>query len=63
VKESGEAPEVFVRTIFAGIGADAGFDGEHVFAEAFGLGVLAEEFPGIFAGRHLFSPSRFDMGI
>jgi hypothetical protein len=34
-----------------------------VFAEAFGLCVFAEKLPGIFARRHLFSPSRFDMGI
>jgi hypothetical protein len=63
VEESGEAPVVFVRTIFAGVGPDAGFDGKHVFAEAFRLGVFAQKLPGIFAGRHWFSPLRLDMGI
>jgi hypothetical protein len=32
VQERGEGPEVLVGAEFAGIGADAGFDSEHVFA-------------------------------
>lgn len=31
VQESGEAPEIFIGAVFAGVGADTGFDGEHVF--------------------------------
>ena len=52
VEQGGEAPEFFVGAVLAGVGADAGFDGEHVFAQAFGLGVFAEKFPGVVAGRH-----------
>jgi hypothetical protein len=47
-----DAPELFVSAGFAGVGADAGFDGEHVFAQAFGSGVFAEKFPGVIACRH-----------
>jgi len=42
VEQGGEAPGFFVGTGFAGVGADAGFDGKHMFAEAFGSGVLTE---------------------
>ena len=59
VKESGEAPGVFVGVIFAGVGADAGFHGKHVFAEGFGLSVFADEVPGVFAGRHVYPFGRF----
>jgi hypothetical protein len=52
VKEGGQAPEVFIGTCFLGIGAYAGFDGEHVFAEVFGLSIFAQEIPGVFTGRH-----------
>jgi hypothetical protein len=52
VKEGGESPKVFISAVLAGVGADAGFDRQHVFAEAFGLGVLTKQFPGIIARRH-----------
>jgi hypothetical protein len=54
VEESGEAPEIFVGAVFAGVSADTGFYGEHVLAEAFGLGVLAEKLPGVVAGWHVW---------
>ena len=52
VKQGSEAPGALVFAELAGIGADAGFDGEHVLAKAFGLCVLTEEIPGIVACRH-----------
>ena len=54
VEESGEAPGFFVGAVFPGVGADAGFDGKHVFAEAFGLRVFGEQFPSVVACRHFF---------
>ena len=56
VEQGSEAPKFFVGAVFAGVGADAGFDGEHVFAQAFGSGVLAEKFPGVVACRHAVLP-------
>ena len=50
VKEGCEAPEFFIGAGFAGVGADAGFYGEHVFAQGFGLRVFADKIPGVFAG-------------
>ncbi len=50
VEQGGEAPELFVVAEFAGVGANAGFHGEHVFAEGFGLRVFADELPGFVAG-------------
>ena len=52
VEERGEAPGVFVGAVLTGIGANAGFDGEHVLAEAFGLGEFADDVPGVFARGH-----------
>jgi hypothetical protein len=52
MENGGEAPGIFVGAVFAGIGAHAGFDGEHVFAEGFGLGEFADKFPGVVAGGH-----------
>ena len=52
VKEGGEAPGFLVGAVFAGVGADTGFDGEHVFAEGFGLGEFADDVPSVFAGGH-----------
>jgi hypothetical protein len=37
-----------------GVGANAGFDGQGVFAEAFALCVFAEEIPGVVSIRHFF---------
>jgi hypothetical protein len=42
VEQRCEAPEFFVCAVFLGVGADASFDGEHVLAQTFGLGVFAE---------------------
>ena len=63
VKESGEAPSFFVGAVFAGVSADAGFDSQHVFAQGFGLGVFADEFPGIFASRQSKPPLRCKANI
>ena len=51
VEQRGESPKVFIGARFFGVGANAGFDGEHVFAQRFGLREFADEFPGVFAGR------------
>lgn len=58
VEEGNEAPELLVGTKFAGVGADTGLDGKHVFAQTFGLSVFTEKFPGIVAGRHGSSQKR-----
>jgi hypothetical protein len=42
VKQAGKAPSVFVATELSGVGANAGFDGEGMFSQAFALGVFAE---------------------
>ncbi len=52
VEERGQAPGVFVGSILAGVSADTRFDGEHVLAEAFGLGEFADDLPGVFARGH-----------
>ena len=52
VEQRGESPKVFIGARFFGVGANAGFDGEHMFAQAFGLRVFAEKIPGIVARRH-----------
>ena len=52
VEESGEAPLVLVFAELAGIGGDAGFDGEGVFTEAFGFGEFADDFPSLITGEH-----------
>jgi hypothetical protein len=49
VNQSSEAPEFFVSARFAGVGADASFYCQHVFAERFRLRVFADKFPGVFA--------------
>ena len=54
VNESDDAPEIFVfgRAVaeFAGAGAHAGFDGQRVLAQAFGLGELGQELPRLLLG-------------
>jgi hypothetical protein len=52
VKQACEAPGVLVFAELAGVGADAGFNGEHMLAKALGLSVLTEEMPSIVACRH-----------
>src|SRR5713226_5272287 len=52
MQQSGDAPELFIGAVLAGIGADAGFHGQHVLAEAFGLRVFAQKLPGVFACGH-----------
>ncbi len=52
VEQRGDTPKLFIGAGFAGIGANTRFDGEHVFAQALRRGVLAKQFPGVFAGRH-----------
>ena len=52
VEKRGERPELFVGAEFTGISADTGFDRKHVFAEGFGLGVFAEESPGVVTSWH-----------
>src|SRR2546429_2429497 len=42
VEQRGQAPGVLVGTAFAGVGANAGFHGEHVLAERFRLRVFTE---------------------
>jgi hypothetical protein len=53
VNQADDAPHVLAvrRAVaqLAGAGAHAGFDGERVLAQAFGLGELAQEFPGGFS--------------
>ena len=58
VKESGNTPDIFIGAMFARIGADAGFNGEHVFAKAFRLSEFAKKIPGIFTSGHPRSPSK-----
>src|SRR5208282_2246651 len=55
MEEAGEGPKTFVAAKLQGVGADAGFDRQGVFAEAFALREFAEKGPGIRAIRHLFS--------
>ena len=55
VKQAGEAPGVFVAAELSSVGANAGFDGESMFAKALALCVFAEKIPGIISVRHLFS--------
>ena len=43
VEQGGEAPGIFVAAEFSRVGADAGFDCEGVFAQAFSLRVFAEK--------------------
>jgi len=50
VEQGREAPELFIGAGFAGVGADAGFYGEHVLAQGFGFRVFADEIPSVFAG-------------
>jgi hypothetical protein len=58
VEQSGDAPELFVGAVLAGVSSDASLNGQHVLAETFGWRVLAQELPGVFACRHgLDSPS------
>src|ERR1700687_882627 len=52
VQQGGDAPELFIGDVLAGIGADAGFHGQHVLAEALGLRVFAQQLPGVFACGH-----------
>jgi len=54
VEKTGEAPAVFVAAELAGVGANAGFDGQGMFSEAFALCVFAEEIPGVVSIRHFF---------
>ena len=51
VEQRSESPKVFVGARFFGVSANAGFDGEHVFAQGFGLREFADKLPGVFAGR------------
>ena len=60
VEEGGEAPEIFVGAVFSGVGANAGFDGEGMFLQAFALGVFAEQIPGVVSIRHLFLGNQFN---
>jgi hypothetical protein len=61
VEQRGDAPDLFIGAVLAGVGADAGFHGQHVLAEALGLRVFAQELPGIFSrGHDLGSPSEMD---
>src|SRR5262249_33694068 len=60
VKQRGQTPGFFVGAVLTGVGADAGFDRQHVFAQAFGLRVFAEELPGIVSGWHR---RKFTVGI
>src|SRR5438477_10398927 len=50
VQQRRDSPRLFVGASFAGVGADAGFYCQHVFAQRFGLRVFAYQFPGVFAG-------------
>jgi hypothetical protein len=47
MQKRGDAPKIFVGAGLAGIGADAGLDGQGVFAQAFVLRVLTQESPGV----------------
>src|SRR6202041_3051731 len=60
VEETGKAPSVFVATELSGVGANAGFDGEGMFSQAFALGVFAEQIPGVVSIRHLFLGNQFN---
>ena len=50
VEQGCQAPELFIGGGFAGVGADAGFNSEHVLAQGFGLCVFADKIPSVFAG-------------
>jgi hypothetical protein len=54
VEQGGDAPKLFIGALFACIGADAGFDRQHVLAEALRVGEFAQQLPGIVACRHAF---------
>src|SRR5260370_1163888 len=55
MQQSRDAPFVFVFPELAGVGAHAGFHGQHVLAQAFGLGVLTQQAPGGRAICHDFA--------
>ena len=56
VEERGDAPGFFVGAVFLCVSADTGFDGKHVFAEAFGLRVFAELVSRRLRVWHFFTP-------
>ena len=58
VEKSGEAPGFFISAVFASVGANARFDGEHMFLKRFRLGEFAEQGPGFFSGRHKSLPGK-----
>ena len=43
---------LFVLAELAGVGRDAGLDGQRVLAQPLGLGEFAEKIPGLFAIEH-----------
>ena len=60
VEKGGKAPGLFIGALLAGIGANAGFDGEHVFTKRFRLRVFAKQIPGVIACRHRASEKAKD---
>src|SRR2546428_14100073 len=55
VEEPDHRPTLLISAILLGVVTHRGLDGQGVLAERFGLGVLAEDVPGVFAvhGRSL----------
>src|ERR1700735_2093410 len=54
MEQACETPELFVSAEFSGVSTRTGLHGESVLAQAFALGIFAQEFPGVVAGGHGF---------
>jgi hypothetical protein len=54
MQETGDGPLFLVFTVFAGMGAHAGFHGQHVLAQAFRLSVLTHQIPCFLTVWHSF---------
>jgi len=54
VKQARQAPGAFVATELLGVSANAGFNGQGMFSQAFALCVFAEQIPCVVSIRHLF---------
>ena len=51
VEDPGGGPQLLVLAALARVGAHRGLDAQHVLAQRVGLGPLAEQLPGLVAGR------------
>src|SRR5579863_1827672 len=52
VEQRRHSPQFLVPAEFAGVGANAGLDGQRMLAQALALGVFTQQLPRIVAIRH-----------